>query len=90
MKPYTFYIPDPSPGAGRPENNKTKTKPITVSLSDANYLRFHQTPNKDSLYWEFEGSERPIEEFDAWLTEKGDGEKWWNEKKKRFDIPLVT
>jgi hypothetical protein len=89
MKTFTIYVPSVENGAGKPETNRTGTEPIKVLVSDINYLRLHQTSNQDSLYWEFQRTRRSIGEFDAWLTEKGDGEKWWNEKKKRFDIPLV-
>lgn len=72
-------------GANKPETDKTKTKPFTVSLSDTNYMRFHETPNKVDLYQAFERTEQPLKEFDAWLSEQT-----WNEAAKAFVLPIAS
>lgn len=83
MKEYTFYIPERE-GADKPETDKTKTRPVKALLSDTNYLRFHETPNKPDLYWTFQRTGRPDEEFDAWLSKQT-----WNKAAKTFVLPIT-
>jgi len=69
LEEYTFNIPEKN-GADKPEADKTKTRAVTVLLSDTNYIRFHQTPNKVDLYWAQQRTGEPIDNFNEWLDKQ--------------------